>query len=381
MDVPDKQGAGLRELAPANVRAIAPYVPGKPIAETARELGIAEADILKMASNENPLGPSPKALAALRGALGQLHYYPDGSGFELKAVLARRLGVRDANIVLGNGSNDVLELVARAFLTPADSAVYSRHGFMVYPLAIQAIGARGIEVPARDWATDLDAVAAAIRPDTKIVFLANPNNPTGTFTPWEDLRAFLARVPRRVLVVLDEAYGEYLPDALASPTPSWLAGFPNLVVSRTLSKAYGLAGLRVGFGLAHPEVAELMNRVRQPFNVNHLAMVAACAALDDDAFIAESRRVNAAGLAQLAAGFERLGLAFIPSRGNFITVRVGDAARVYQALLREGVIVRPIAGYGMPEHLRVTVGLAQHNERFLAALARALPGSQARCAG
>ena len=361
-----------KDLAPAYVREIAPYVPGKPIAETARELGMAEADILKLASNENPLGSSPKAIEALRGALGDLAWYPDGSGHDLKAAISAKLAVRPENIVLGNGSNDVLELAARTFLTPADSAVYSRHAFMVYPLVVQAVGARGIEVPAKDYGHDLAAIAAAIRPDTKIVFLANPNNPTGTFLPWEDVRAFVERVPATAIVVLDEAYGEYLPPERQSPSAGWLASFPNLVVSRTLSKAYGLAGLRVGFGLAHPEVAELMNRVRQPFNVNHLAMVAACAALGDDAFIAQSRRVNAAGLEQLARGFERLGLGFIPSSGNFVSVRVGDAARVYAALLKQGVIVRPVAGYGMPEHLRVTVGTAPQNERFLAALGRAL---------
>ena len=362
----------LKDLAPANVREIAPYVPGKPIAETARELGLAEADILKMASNENPLGASPMAVAAIRGALGELHYYPDGSGFELKAVLARKFAVDPANIILGNGSNDVLELVARAFLTSADSAVYSQHAFMVYALAVQAIGAKHIEVPAKAYGNDLHALARAIRDDTKIVFVANPNNPTGTFSPWEEVRAFVQRVPKRVLVVLDEAYGEYLSDALKSPTLGWIAEHPNLVISRTLSKAFGLAGLRVGYGIAHPEIAELMNRVRQPFNVNHLAMVAACAALDDAEFIAKSRAVNTAGLAQLAAGFERLGLEYIASFGNFITVRVGNAARVYQSMLAEGVIVRPIAGYGMPEHLRVTVGKPEQNARFLAALGRGL---------
>jgi histidinol-phosphate aminotransferase len=354
------------------VRGIAPYIPGKPIAETARELGLREADILKMASNENPLGPSPKALEAIRGALNDLHYYPDGSGFDLKAILARRLGLKAENFVLGNGSNDVLELVARAFLTPADSAVYSQHAFMVYPLVVQAIGATRIEVPAKDYGNDLDAIASAVRADTKIVFVANPNNPTGTFTPWDEMLAFVERIPKRVLVVIDEAYGEYLPDALKSPSPRWLASHPNLVVSRTLSKAFGLAGLRVGFGFAHPEVAEVMNRVRQPFNVNHLAMVAACAALEDHEFIAKSRDVNARGLAQLREGFDRLGLEYIPSLGNFITVRVGDASRIYESLLKEGVIVRPIAGYGLPEHLRVTVGLPEHNARFLAALSRAL---------
>lgn len=363
----------ISDLAPANVRAIAPYIPGKPIAETARELGIPEERILKMASNENPLGPSPKAIAAIGGALASLNYYPDGSGYELKRILSGRLGVAPGNIVLGNGSNDVLELVARAFLRVGDSAIYSQHAFMVYPLVVQAIGATGIEVPARDYGNDLEAMAAAVRQDTRIVFVANPNNPTGTFTPWAEVERFVERVPRQVLVVLDEAYGEYLPDALASPTPAWLARFPNLVIARTLSKAYGLAGLRVGFALAHPEVAELMNRVRQPFNVNHLAMVAACAALGDAEFIARSRDVNARGLEQLAAGFERLGLRYIPSRANFVTVHVGpDADRVYREMLAAGVIVRPIAGYGLPEHLRVTVGLPEHNERFLAALASAL---------
>ena len=362
----------LADLAPENVRRIAPYVPGKPISETARELGIPEDRILKMASNESPLGASPKAVAAIRGALDVLHYYPDGSGFELKGKLAPRLGLEPANFVLGNGSNDVLELVARAFLTRGDSAVHSRHAFMVYPLAIQAIGAQAIVVPERDYATDLEAMAGAVRADTKIVFVANPNNPTGTFSPWEDVRRLLERVPPTVLVVVDEAYEEYLPDGLRSPTPGWLGRFPNLVVTRTLSKAYGLAGLRVGYAFADPAVAEVMNRVRQPFNVNHLAMVAACAAIDDQEFIARAREVNAAGLAQLAEGFRRLGLEYIPSHGNFITVRVGSAPRVYGELLADGVIVRPIAGYGLPEHLRVTVGLPEHNARFLEALGRAL---------
>jgi len=363
----------LADLAPEWVRRIAPYVPGKPIGETARELGIPEEKILKMASNESPLGPSPRALAAIREALDVLHYYPDGSGFELKAKLAQRLGLDPDNFVLGNGSNDVLDLVARTFLTREDSAVHSRHAFMVYPLAIQAVGAQAIVVPEKDYATDLGAFAAAVRADTKVVFLANPNNPTGTFSRWEDVRRLLERIPPTVLVVVDEAYGEYLPDALRSPTAGWLARFPNLIVARTLSKAYGLAGLRVGYCYADPAVAEVMNRVRQPFNVNHLAMVAASAALDDAEFIAKSREVNAAGLKQLAEGFRRLGLEYIPPYGNFITVRIGHGVpRVYGELLADGVIVRPIAGYGMPEHLRITVGLPEQNERFLAALERAL---------
>ena len=364
--------ADLCELAPAHIRAISPYVPGKPIAETARELGLAEASILKMASNENPLGASPKALAAIRGALDDLAYYPDGSGYELKHALERKFGVPPERVVLGNGSNDVLELVARSFLTPADSAVYSRHAFLVYPLVVQAIGAKHIEVPAKAFGSDLEAMARAIREDTKLVFLANPNNPTGTFNDWASVRAFVERVPGDVLVVLDEAYGEYLPAAQQSPSLGWITQHPNVVVTRTLSKAYGLAGLRIGFAVADPRVADLMNRVRQPFNVNHLAMVAAVAALDDEAFIAKSRETNAAGLRQLAEGFRALGLECIPSLGNFISVRVGDAARVYAALLAKGVIVRPIAGYGLPEHLRVTVGLPEQNARFLAALAGVL---------
>jgi histidinol-phosphate aminotransferase len=361
----------IKQLAPENVRAIAPYVPGKAISETAREIGIPEEKILKMASNENPLGPSPKAIEAMRRWVDQLHLYPEAT-FDLKAVLARKLGIGPEHFVLGNGSNDVLELVARTFLRPGDSVVYSQHAFLVYPLVTQAIGAKGIEVPALRYGTDLDAVARAVRADTKMVFLANPNNPTGTFTPWDELRAFVRRVPPNVIVVLDEAYGEYLPDALRSPTLGWLPEFPNLVVARTLSKAYGLAGLRVGFGVAHPDAAELMNRVRQPFNVNQLALVAAAAALDDAAFIAKSREVNARGLEQLRDGLERLGLDYIPSYGNFITMRVGNAKAAYESMLREGIIVRPIAGYGMPEHLRVTVGLPEQNARFLAALARAL---------
>ena len=372
---PEVRGEGapdLKRLAPENVRAIAPYVPGKPISETARELHMREEDILKMASNENPIGPSPRALAAIREALEVLHYYPDGSGYELKKLLAGRLGLAQENFVLGNGSYDVLELVARAFLTRDDSAIYAKHAFMVYPLAVQAIGAKAIEVPARNFGNDLEAMARAVRADTKIIFVANPNNPTGTFTAWGDLRRLLERVPQSVLVVIDEAYGEYLPDELASPTPAWLSAHPNLVVARTLSKAYGLAGLRVGYAFAHRDVADVMNRVRQPFNVNHLAMVAACAALEDREFITTCRDVNARGLVQLEKGFRELGLEFIPSRGNFIAVRVGDAARVYNALLHDGIIVRPIAGYGMPEHLRVTVDLPENNQRFLAALRRAL---------
>lgn len=358
----------LAALAPDYIRLIAPYQPGKPISDVARELGMKEADIVKLASNENPLGASPKAIAAITAALGDLAMYPDGGGFALKAAIAEKYSVATEQIILGNGSNDILELAARTFMKSGDSAVYSQHAFAVYPLATQAVGARGIEVKAKNFGNDLDAMLAAIRADTKMVFIANPNNPTGTFIPGAELRAFVQRVPRRVLVVLDEAYGEYLSDADVYDSVPWLAEFPNVIISHTLSKAYGLAGLRIGFGLAHPQIIDLMNRVRQPFNVNHLAMVAAVAALKDDAFIQESRRVNDAGLALLKTEFAKRNLEIIPAFGNFISFKIANTPCVFEALLKQGVIVRPIAGYGLPDYLRVTVGTEAQNRRFLAAL-------------
>ncbi|MDE1981166.1 MAG: histidinol-phosphate transaminase [Betaproteobacteria bacterium] len=360
----------LCELVAGHIRSIAPYQPGKPISELERELGLTR--IIKLASNENPLGPSPKALEAIRAALPELALYPDGNGFELKSALARRFALTREQVVLGNGSNDVLELAARTFLGPGTSAVYSEHAFTVYPLVTQAVGATGIEVPARDFAHDLDALVAAIRPDTRILFVANPNNPTGSLIAGPALRAALERVPSHVLIVLDEAYTEYLEPAQRYDAVSWLAHLPNLLISRTFSKAYGLAGLRVGFGLARPAVIDLMNRVRQPFNVSSLALVAARAALDDQEFLERTRVLNSAGLVQLAEGFRRLGLPFIPSHGNFLSVEVGESARVYQSLLHQGIIVRPVAGYRMPRHLRISVGLPEENAACLAALERAL---------
>ncbi len=359
-------------LAPAHIRAIAAYVPGKPIAELAREMGLVETDIVKLASNENPLGASPRARAAIEAELSGLALYPDGNGFSLKSALATRLGIGLERIVLGNGSNDVLEMVARAFLTPGSSAVYAQHAFAVYPLATQAAGATGIEVPARAFGHDLEAMRAAIRPDTRVVWIANPNNPTGTLLAAAGLRAFLESVPEEVLVVLDEAYVEYLDPDARSPSLEWLAVFPNLVLTRTFSKAYGLAGLRVGYALASAAVADLMNRVRQPFNVNSLALAAATAALDDHDFLTESKRLNDAGMRQLTQGFEALGLDWIPSAGNFVCVRVGDAAAVNAALLRRGIIVRPVANYGLAGYLRVSIGLPAQNARLLAALGEIL---------
>ena len=358
----------LCDLAPSYIRNIAPYQPGKPISDVARELGMAEADIIKLASNENPLGPSPKALVAIEKALPDLALYPDGNGYALKEVIMRKYGVAMQQIILGNGSNDVLELAARTFLRAGDSAVYSQHAFAVYPLVTMAVGATGIEVPAKNFGNDLDALLNAIQSNTKIVFLANPNNPTGTFLPEGEVHAFLKRVPANVLVMMDEAYGEYLPRELAFDSVPWLSGFPNLIVSHTLSKAYGLAGLRIGFGFAAAVLIDLMNRVRQPFNVNHLALVAATAALQDEAFISKSRDTNSTGLKFLCAEFEKRGIAYIPSFGNFVTFKVDFADAVFQALLKKGVIVRPIAGYGLPDYLRVTVGTHVQNERFLAAL-------------
>lgn len=362
----------LARLAPDYIRAISPYQPGKPISELAREMGLAESGIIKLASNENPLGMSPRAKQAAIEAMGELARYPDGNGFELKSALARRYGVGAERIVLGNGSNDVLEMAARAFLSPQASAVFSQHAFAVYPLATRAAGALSIEVPAREYGHDLEAMCAAIQPSTRIVFIANPNNPTGTLLRGEQIEPFLERVPAGVLVVLDEAYHEYLPPPLRYDSVGWLERFPNLVVTRTFSKAYGLAGLRVGFALAHAEVADLMNRVRQPFNVNSIALAAARAALDDQGFVAASYEHNRRGMSQLVAGLERLGASYIPSYGNFITFYAGDAARVNAKLLEHGVIVRPIGNYGMPRHLRVTVGTEAENQRFLEALANAL---------
>ena len=358
----------LAALAPDYIRSITAYQPGRPISDVARELGMSEADILKLASNENPLGASPKALAAITAALGDLAMYPDGGGFALKAAIAKKYSVAPEQIILGNGSNDILELAARTFMKSGDSAVYAQHAFAVYPLATQAVGARGIEVKAKNFGNDLDAMLAAIRADTKMVFIANPNNPTGTFISGTELRAFVQRVPNKVLVVLDEAYGEYLSEADVYDSVPWLAKFPNVIISHTLSKAYGLAGLRIGFGLAHPQIIDLMNRVRQPFNVNHLAMVAAVAALNDDAFIQESRRVNDAGLALFKTEFAKRNLEIIPAFGNFISFKIANTPRVFEALLKQGVIVRPIAGYGLPDYLRVTIGTEAQNRRFLAAL-------------
>jgi histidinol-phosphate aminotransferase len=358
--------------APDYVRSLAAYQPGKPVSELAREFGLPESDIVKLASNENPRGPSAAVRAAIAAATDDLCRYPDGNGFALKDALSKRFGVGAEQIVLGNGSNDVLELVTHAFLRPGDHAVYSRHAFTVYPLSVKARGATGIEVPAKDYAHDLPAMRAAITRETRAIFVANPNNPTGTWIDPQTLKAFIASIPEDVIVVLDEAYNEYLEPSQQAPSAAWTAEHPNLVVSRTFSKAHGLAALRVGYGIMNASVADMLNRVRQPFNVNALAQAAAIAALADTAYVEESRALNRAGMRELENGARALNRRVIPSHGNFLLIHVGDAGAVYQSLLRQGVIVRPVANYGLPEYLRVTVGLPAENRRFLDALAIAL---------
>ena len=360
----------LVEQALSYVRAISPYQPGKPITELAREMGIPVEKIVKLASNENPLGMSPMAKRAVEAAINGIERYPDQ--FDLIKAVAERCSVAQNQVVLGNGSNDVLDLIARVFLAPGRSAVFAQHAFAVYPLATLSTGAELISTPAKNYGHDLNAMRAAIRPDTRIVWIANPNNPTGNFLPYPEVRAFLETVPPDVVVVLDEAYNDYLAPAERVDTAAWIKDFPNLVVTRTFSKIFGLAGLRVGYAIASAEVADLMNRVRQPFNVNNLAIAAAVAAIDDHQFIAESYELNRRGMVQLLAGLKRLELEHIPSHGNFVTFKVIGAAEVNQKLLRQGVIVRPIAGYGLPDWLRVTIGTEPDNARFLEALEKAL---------
>ena len=360
----------LVEQALSYVRAISPYQPGKPITELAREMGIPVEKIVKLASNENPLGMSPMAKRAVEAAINGIERYPDQ--FDLIKAVAERCGVAQNQVVLGNGSNDVLDLIARVFLAPGRSAVFAQHAFAVYPLATLSTGAELISTPAKNYGHDLNAMCISIRPDTRIVWIANPNNPTGNFLPYPEVRAFLETVPPDVVIVLDEAYNDYLAPAERVDTAAWIKDFPNLVVTRTFSKIFGLAGLRVGYAIASAEVADLMNRVRQPFNVNNLAIAAAVAALDDHQFVAESYELNRRGMAQLLAGLKRLGLEHIPSHGNFVTFKVPGAAEVNQQLLKQGVIVRLIAGYGLPDWLRVTIGTEPDNARFLEALEKAL---------
>ncbi|NDY95401.1 histidinol-phosphate transaminase [Wenzhouxiangella limi] len=366
------------DLAVPGVRGLRPYTPGKPIAELEREYGVS--DSIKLASNENPLGASPRALEAIRGELDEVWLYPDANGFELKRALAERHGLSPDCITLGNGSNDVLVFLAQAFLQPGLEAVFSQYCFAVYPIACRMVGASERVVPALPSAGpmplghDLRALYQAIGPETRMVFVANPNNPTGTWLDGRRLKDFAASLPPQVICVIDEAYAEYADSDVLGDASTWLEELPNLVVTRTFSKAYGLAGLRVGYALSNPGVADLLNRVRPPFNVNSLALAAARAALEDVEFIERSRAANAGGMEQLREGLAALGLEVLPSAANFLLVDFGrDAAPVNEALMRAGVIVRPVANYGLPNHLRITIGSARQNERLLSALAEILP--------
>jgi histidinol-phosphate aminotransferase len=359
------------KLAQPGINQLSPYQPGKPVEELERELGIA--DIIKLASNENPLGPSRVVTESISGQFAKLARYPDGSAYQLKNKLQTKLGIDPAMVTVGNGSNDVLELVARVFLGPGLESIVSEHSFVVYPLVTKSLGAELTVIPAIDFGQDLRATLAAISEGTRVVFIANPNNPTGTWVDKQSLLSFLDAVPEKVLVVLDEAYAEYVAEPNYPNGLELVGDYPNLIVTRTFSKAYGLAGLRIGYSVSHPDIADLMNRVRQPFNVNAMSLSAALVALDDDAYLKESIRVNNEGMQMLTEACGQLGLGFIPSVGNFLTIDLGfDAMPIYDGLLRQGVIVRPIAVYGMPNHLRVTVGLPAENKRFVESLKKLL---------
>jgi len=360
-------------LARPSLQGLSPYVPGKPIEELARELDLNPADIVKLASNENPLGPSPKVLAAIEKELPELTRYPDGNGFILKQKLAEHYGVEPEQVTLGNGSNDILDLVAQAWLAPGLNAVFSQYAFAVYPIATTIAGAECRVVPAKDYGHDLEAMLQAIDENTRVVFVANPNNPTGTWFDVTSLEQFLAAVPEHVIVLLDEAYIEYAASSELPDGMKYLASYPNLIVSRTFSKAYGLAGLRVGYSISSAQIADVINRIREPFNVNSLALVAACAALEDEDYLFRSRQANEQGMEQLESGLNALGLRWINSKGNFIAVDFQqDASAINQALLERGVIVRPVAGYGMPNFLRVSIGTHEENARFLTVLKQIL---------
>ncbi|BCE02898.1 histidinol-phosphate transaminase [Marinicellulosiphila megalodicopiae] len=347
-----------------SVQALSPYIPGKPVEELERELGIQ--NIVKLASNENPLGPSPKVIEAIRQALPELTRYPDGSAFRLKAKLAEQLNIKSSQITLGNGSNDVLELIARAFLNKNDEVIFSQHAFAVYPIVTQAVGAKAVVTPALNWGHDLDAMEAAITNKTKLIFIANPNNPTGTWLSKGELKAFLKQVPKHIIVVLDEAYAEYVNQENYPDGVRIHKRFENVIITRTFSKAYGLASLRVGYSISTSHIADFLNRVRQPFNVNSLALTAAEAALDDTDYLEKSIEANDSGKSQIKKALKEMNVNYISSMGNFLCVEFkGRAKFVNDELLKMGVIVRPIANYEMPDHLRVTIGTQQENEKFI----------------
>lgn len=358
-------------LTHSGIQSLQPYVPGKPVEELERELGIK--DSVKLASNESPLGVNQALLAELSGYLGKVNLYPDANAYQLKQALSAQLGLSASQFTLGNGSNDVLDMIARAFAGPGQQVIVSEFAFLVYPIVAKLVNADLVTTPALDWGHDLSAMKAAITEKTSLIFIANPNNPTGTWLKSAALKSFLEGVPEHVIVVLDEAYFEYVTEADYPDSVKWLSTFPNLIITRTFSKAYGLAGLRIGYAMSSPAIADILNRIRQPFNNNVFALIAAEKALSDAEFLRESVAVNQQGLVQLMTFFNERGIEYIPSVANFITFRVGpNAMDIYNQLLRKGVIVRPIANYNMPHYLRVSIGLAAQNQRFIHALSECL---------
>ncbi len=348
------------------LRELVSYEPGKPIEDVARELGLRPEQIIKLASNENPLGPSPKALAAMREMLERAHFYPDGGGYYLREAIAGKLGLTRGHVILGCGSNEIIEFIGKAFLNPGDDIVASRHAFVVYKLMATLFGARTIEVPDPGYAHDLDAMLAAITPQTKEVFIANPNNPTGTLCSQEQIDRFMARVPEHIVVVFDEAYYEFLPEP--PDTLKYVREGRNVVVLRTFSKIQGLANLRIGYGLAKPELIDVLQKTRQPFNANGIAQAGALAGLLDDEHQQKTRELTWEGRDFLQREFAAMGLEFVPSHANFVLVRVGDGKRVFTELMKRGIIIRDMTAYGLPEWVRVSIGTMEQNERFLAEL-------------
>ncbi len=362
----------LKKIFKREVDGVVPYEPGKPIEDVERELGLSR--VIKLASNENPLGPSPKAMRALRRAIGRIHLYPDGGCYYLKKRLARALGVRPTQLVIGNGSNEIIELLARGFLERGDRVVSSGTSFLVYPIIAQVCGGEFVSVPMLDFRYDLNAIAAKIDRRTKLVFISNPNNPTGTYVTRREVDVFMKRVPPNVIVCFDEAYYDFV-DARDFPDSFSYVGprHPNVIILRTFSKSYGLAGLRVGYGVADEEMVIFLNKVRQPFNVSRLAQVAACAALDDSAFLRRTQQLVSAGRQFLYAQFLKMELFHVPSQANFIMLNVRrDATKIFGALMREGVIVRSMKAYGLPTYIRVTVGKKSENVVFIRALGKVL---------
>ncbi len=360
----------MKIKAPNHISGITPYLPGKPMEELERELGIK--DSIKLASNENPLGPSPKAMAAVQKELAKTNRYPEGGGYYLTQKLARKFNISPKNIVLGNGSDDVIGMLTKAFLIPGDEAIMPSPSFLMYEIMVQVAGAISVRVPLSSYSIDLTAMAARVTSKTRMIFLTHPNNPTGSFLTEEAFCSFIRKIPEEVLIVLDEAYIEFVRDASSLDSLSYLTRDQRIVVLRTFSKAYGLAGLRVGYGIMDPDISSLLHRVRQPFNVNSLAQAAATAALDDVDFLEKTQALVHNGLNYIYRTLDKKGIPYLPSQANFLMIRVGDADRVYRKLLQEGVIVRSMTSYGFPDYIRLTIGLEMENERFIKALEKVL---------